>query len=97
MRRWRAGGTGAVALASHAVKAGVRLGVNASPEPFTNIGVSLIEDVLVAGVVSLALEHPVEAAVLACLLLAGGLALVVLVASRIRRALRSRRGGVAPP
>jgi hypothetical protein len=89
------GGTGAIALASHAVKAGVRLGVNASPEPFTNIGVSLIEDLLVAGVVSLALEHPVEAAVLAGLLLVGGLALVLLVAGRIRRALRSRRGG--PP
>ncbi len=96
------GGSGATALASHSVKAGVRLGVNASPEPFTNIGLSLLEDLLVAGVVSLAMEHPVEAAVIAGLLLAGGLALVVAVASRIRRGLRrwearrTARGGPPP-
>ena len=94
------GGSGATALASHAVKAGVRLGVNASPEPFTNIGLSLLEDLLVAGVVSLALNHPVEAAAIAVALLAGGLALVVAVASRIRRSLRAweaRRPGRGPP
>jgi hypothetical protein len=95
------GGSGATALASHAVKAGVRLGVNASPEPFTNIGLSLIEDLLVAGVVSLALNHPVAAAVIAGVLLVGGLALVVAVAGRIRRGIRTwearRAGGRAPP
>jgi hypothetical protein len=82
------GGSGAMALASHAVKAGLRLGVNASPEPFSNIVVSLVEDSLAAGVVVLALNHPVEAAVIAVVLLAAGVALLVLLASRIRRALR---------
>ena len=35
------GGSGAIALISHGVKAGLRLGINASPEPFTNILASL--------------------------------------------------------
>ena len=40
---------------SHAIKAGVRLGINASPEPFSNIFVSLIEDGIVAVVIALVL------------------------------------------
>ena len=83
------GGSGAMAFASHAVKASLRLGINASPEPFTNIGVSLLEDLAVAGVTVLALEHPVPAAVIAVTLLAAGTALAVLVASRVRRGLRA--------
>src|SRR5580700_7505611 len=35
---------GGTALASHVVKTGTRLGVNASPEPFSNIAASLLED-----------------------------------------------------
>ena len=85
------GGSGAMALASHAVKAGLRLGVNTSPEPFSNIFVSLTEDGLVAGVVLLAIEHPVEAAVVSVVLLLAGIALVVFLGTRIRRALRGLR------
>lgn len=40
---------GSVALTAHGAKAGTRLLVNASPEPFSNIAVSLGEDVAVAG------------------------------------------------
>ena len=82
------GGSGAMALASHAVKAGLRLGVNTSPEPFSNILVSLTEDGLVAGVTVLALDHPVPAAVVAVILLITGAALAVLLVKRIRRAMR---------
>ena len=39
---------GGSALASHAVKTGTRVGVNASPEPFSNIAASLLEDLGVA-------------------------------------------------
>ncbi len=93
------GGSGGMALASHAVKAGLRLGVNSSPEPFSNIIVSLAEDSAVAGMVVLALHHPVEAAVIAVVLLAAGVALLVLLASRIRRALRrlQEHRGRPPP
>jgi len=89
------GGAGAMAFASHAVKAGIRLGVNSSPEPASNIIVSLLEDALVAGVVILALEHPVPAAIIAVLLLAAGAALVVFLAKRIRRGVRYVRERLA--
>ena len=93
------GGSGAMALASHAVKAGLRLGVNASPEPFSNIVISLTEDGLVAGVVALALEHPVPAAVIAAVLLLAGAGLVVVLMVRVRRALSALRDrwGRPPP
>ena len=48
-----AAGGGLTALASHAVKAGVRAGVNTSPEPVSNIAVSVAEDVTAAGVMAL--------------------------------------------
>jgi hypothetical protein len=90
------GGAGALAFASHGVKAGIRLAVNTSPEPASNVFVSLLEDGLVAGVTILALEHPVPAAVIAVILLVLGIALVVFLAKRIRRAarfVRERWGG----
>ncbi|MFK0253008.1 DUF4126 domain-containing protein [Streptomyces sp. NPDC090445] len=81
---------GSTALASHAVKAGTRMAVNTSPEPLSNIVLSTAEDLGVAAVVTLALFHPVAAAVIAAVLLAAGLALVVFLWSRIRRFLRRR-------
>lgn len=95
-----AGGTGALALASHGVKAGLRLGINASPEPFTNIVASVGEDFAVAAVTALALQQPELAAAIALILLACGIALVIFVWTRIRRAwtlLRQRYGSRAPP
>ena len=85
------GASGSIALASHAVKAGIRLAVNTSPEPASNIFLSLLEDGLVAGVTLLALEHPVPAAIIAVLLLVIGIALTVFLATRIRRAARYLR------
>ena len=57
-----AGGSGLTALASHGVKAGLRLGVNTSPEPASNIFVSLAEDGVVAVVVLFAIKNPELAA-----------------------------------
>src|SRR5215472_15294686 len=82
---------GGSALASHAVKTGVRVGVNASPEPFSNIAASLLEDLGVAALVSFAVFHPVAAASVAAVVLAVGIALFALLASRIRRAWHRRR------
>jgi hypothetical protein len=81
---------GSTALASHAVKAGTRTAVNTSPEPLSNIVLSTAEDLGVAAVVTLALFHPVAAAVIAAVLLTAGLALVVFLWARIRRFLRRR-------
>ena len=77
---------GVTALASHLVKSGLRLAVNTSPEPASNIGVSLLEDFSVAGIISLAVAAPWVAAGIAAVLLAIGITLVVLLAGRIRRA-----------
>ena len=68
-----AGGTGTTALASHAVKAGIRLGINTSPEPASNIVASLTEDGLVAVVVLFSINNPEIAAAIAAVLLIAGL------------------------
>ncbi|MDQ0796841.1 DUF4126 domain-containing protein [Streptomyces sp. B1I3] len=81
---------GSTALMSHLVKAGTRMAVNTSPEPFSNVGVSVAEDLGVAGVITLAVFHPVAAAVVAGSLLLLGMVILVFLASRIRRFLRRR-------
>ncbi|MEV5604838.1 DUF4126 domain-containing protein [Streptomyces sp. NPDC052299] len=81
---------GSTALVSHLVKAGTRMAVNTSPEPFSNIALSAAEDLGVAGVVTFAIFHPWIAATLAGTLLVVGLALVIFLASRIRRFWRRR-------
>jgi short subunit fatty acids transporter len=48
-----------VALGSHGTKATVRLAANTSPEPFSNIALSLMEDVLTFGSTLLMAFHPV--------------------------------------
>lgn len=82
---------GGTALATHLVKTGVRVGVNVSPEPVSNVIASLAEDLGVAGIVVLALLHPLVAALIAATLLVIGLVLVIMLAKRIRRAWRRRR------
>ena len=49
---------GTLAATSHATKAGTRLLINTSPEPVTNWGASLLEDVLVIAGLWTALTHP---------------------------------------
>lgn len=78
---------GLTALVSHLIKGSLRLAVNTSPEPVTNIAVSSGEDVAVAGVVSLAVFHPVAAAVIAAILLVLGGIAAFLAIRAIRRGL----------
>ncbi len=98
--------TGGVALGSHATKAGARLAINTSPEPVSNIVVSLFEDGLVVGMVWLVTEQPLLAGILAVSFLVAGVAILTLAYQAIRaglRRLRDRRrgtarvGGVRPP
>ncbi len=85
---WYAAMGGGAALASHLVKAGIRLGVNASPEPVTNVAVSLGEDVAVVGVITLALYHPWLALGIAVTLFGLGLVLVIVLMRVVRRGWR---------
>jgi uncharacterized membrane protein len=75
---------GVTALLSHLTKAGLRLAVNTSPEPVTNIGVSLGENVAVTGVVALAAAYPVAAAVVAGIIMVVGFVLLWFALSRIK-------------
>jgi len=89
---------GTSALASHAVKAGTRLALNASPEPFSNIAASVTEDTAVLSVVWFSVEHPEAAAVIAGVLLLGGLVALFFLVRLVRRGLdrlRGRRRAVA--
>jgi Domain of unknown function (DUF4126) len=79
---------GGSALASHLVKGGLRLAVNSSPEPVTNVTVSLGEDLTVAGVITLALWHPWIALAIAVTLFVTGVGLVVVLLRWVRRGLR---------
>ena len=76
---------GGVALASHGTKAAARIAVNASPEPVSNIVLSLLED---AGSVALSLlvaHHPLIALVIVAILVVTG----TLIIRRIVRGIRS--------
>jgi Domain of unknown function (DUF4126) len=89
---------GTTALASHATKASLRLAVNASPEPFSNLALSLSEDTAVVGVLLLAIHHPWAALAIALALLLAAIVVATLVIRRIRQGLRrlqSRYAGEA--
>ncbi len=49
---------GSLAAVSHAAKAGTRVMINTSPEPFTNWAASVLEDLAVVGGLWTALNHP---------------------------------------
>lgn len=50
---------GTLAAGTHVAKTGTRALINTSPEPFSNIGASLVEDVSVLGGLFLAIAHPI--------------------------------------
>ena len=56
---------GTLAAGTHVAKTGSRALINTSPEPFTNVAASLVEDVSVVGGLALAIAHPI---VFLCLL-----------------------------
>ncbi|WP_070400419.1 DUF4126 domain-containing protein [Hydrogenophaga sp. PML113] len=55
---------GTLAATSQAAKTSARAAANASPEPFTNLGLSLLEEGLVVAALWLATNHPLVFAVL---------------------------------
>jgi hypothetical protein len=81
---------GGVALSSHATKAGTRIVANHSPEPFSNIGLSLAEDGLVLGGVWLAVNYPLVA--LAAVIGAVGLAIWLI--PKVIRLVRREAAGI---
>jgi hypothetical protein len=88
---------GSTALASHAAKSGLRLAVNASPEPFSNIVLSLLEDGAVVGVILFSVDHPWAAVAIAIALMAGAGILLVVLFRAIRRTIARLLGESAAP
>ena len=87
---------GTTALASHAAKASLRLAVNASPEPVSNIVLSLAEDSVVVAVLLLAVDHPWWALAAALVLFVGAASLGLFLIGRIRQFVQRLRGPPAP-
>lgn len=77
---------GSAALMSHGAKAGTRAVVNASPEPFSNVAVSVGEDVVTTGLLYLVLNEPMLAGFVAIFLFAASV-IVLLVIRRVIRSL----------
>ncbi|MGB8582516.1 MAG: DUF4126 domain-containing protein [Candidatus Sulfotelmatobacter sp.] len=74
-----------IALAAHGGKTALRAAVTPSPEPFSNISLSLSEDVLAVGLTWLATRHPYAAALIALALLI----IIVLLGRLVLHALRA--------
>lgn len=90
--------SGGLASAAHIAKATTRAAINTSPEPASNIGMSLVEDGVVAGVVWFAVTNPAVALALVAVLVMVGTLLTVKLVRVARRGLarwraRQRPGG----
>jgi len=84
---------GGAALVAHAGKAGARTLVNASPEPYSNIAVSTMEDVVTGSLLALAIANPIAAALIAAILVFLSIWLVM----KARRAIRLVMEHLSPP
>jgi heme exporter protein D len=91
---------GGTALLSHLTKSSLRLAVNASPEPASNIAASTGEDLAVAGITALVAFHPWLAFSISLAVLVVGIVLAAVLARSIRRGYRRwrdhRRRAFAP-
>jgi hypothetical protein len=77
---------GGIALSSHGTKAAVRMAANLSPEPFSNIALSVFEDVVAIGSSVLMVFLPIVMLVVVVVFLV----VVIWLAPRIVRAARRR-------
>jgi hypothetical protein len=87
---------GTLAATSHVAKATTRAAANTSPEPFSNIGLSLLGDAAVPAMLWLAWEHPVVAIVCLVIALVLMVALTIVLMKFLKtliRSLRRRFGG----
>jgi hypothetical protein len=86
---------GSIALAAHGGKTAARAAVTPSPEPFSNIALSLGEDVIAVGLTWFASAHPFLAAAVVILLLMGIVALIRFVIRAMQRLFRGAERAVA--
>jgi hypothetical protein len=82
---------GSLAATSHAAKLTTRAAVNTSPEPFSNIGVSLLEDGFVVFMLWLSATHPVLFAIALVLTLVVAVLLMIVLLKFLRAVVRRLR------
>jgi hypothetical protein len=83
---------GTLAATSHVAKATTRAAVNTSPEPFSNIGMSLAGDAFVPTVLWLSWTHPVLLAAVLVLSVLVAIGLIVVLGKFLRALLRRASG-----
>ncbi len=88
---------GSLAATSHATKMTTRAAVNTSPEPFSNIGVSLLEDGFVFVMLWLALTHPLLFAWVLTAAVITSVVLLVMLFKFLRGVLRRLTGRAPEP
>jgi hypothetical protein len=81
-----------IALAAHSSKTALRAAVTPSPEPISNIALSTTEDAAAIGLTWFATHHPVVAASIALLLLAGAVIAARALLRAIQKPLRKLFG-----
>lgn len=90
-----AGGT--LAASSHVAKSTTRAAANTSPEPFSNIGLSLLGDAAVPGMLWMAWNEPTWFFVALAVAVVLGLVVTVLLFRFLRSLVRRARAWLAPP
>jgi Domain of unknown function (DUF4126) len=83
---------GALALDAHAAKATTRVVANTSPEPVSNVALSLVEDVGVALLVALAVTFPLLTVIVVGVLVVAATTVTILLWKVARRAWRTVGG-----
>ena len=78
---------GTLAATSHAAKATTRAAINTSPEPFSNIGMSLLGDLAVPSMLWLAVEQPLLAIAAVALTFVAMIVIVCVLSKFLRRVL----------
>jgi len=91
---------GTLAATSHVAKATTRAAANTSPEPFSNIGLSLLGDAFVPAALWLSWTHPLALAVVLVIAFVVAIVLIVMLGkflrSLARRAAGWLRGSTSP-
>lgn len=79
---------GTLAATAHATKATTRAAINTSPEPFSNVAMSLVEEGSVMGMMWLATNHPLIFGVVLCIVLALSVVLIVVLIKFLKAIIR---------
>ncbi len=79
---------GTLAATAHATKATTRAAINTSPEPFSNVAMSLVEEGGVMGMMWLATNYPVAFGVVLCVVLVLSVVLIVVLIKFLKVVIR---------